>query len=107
MVNFSDGFLLSDRMNRMDRIGSEMQAADGNSLFGELPSGRLSILFILFILSKIIRSVTSRPRTCFKMGGADDSPTEMTEAATAKRASGEAVDATAIPSGESPDGTGW
>jgi hypothetical protein len=48
------------------------------------------------------------------MGGAGDSPapvgdppTGMSEVAAGKRVSGLATDALVIPSGESPDGTGW
>jgi hypothetical protein len=43
----------------MDRIGSGLRAGDGDSLFGERSPVRLSILFILSIPSKIIRSVGS------------------------------------------------
>ena len=48
------------------------------------------------------------------MGGTGDSPvpvgdppTGMGEALATKPASGLAKDALAVPSGESPDGTGW
>jgi hypothetical protein len=62
----------------------------------------------------ILRQPRSKDGTVRKMGGAGDSPapvgdppTGMGEVAAKKRASRLAADALAIPSGESPDGTGW